>query len=107
MPDYIGKADCLQCDREGDVYTDRNGMAYMNCGPCGCRILQRTQRGNARFLAGVRRDAESDDGEKPAAPAPAPAVDAPPAPPANSGKTPEKKPKPSGFLSNSIFAGAR
>lgn len=52
---YIGKCECQQCGHEVDVYTNRSAMAYYNCGPCGVRVQQKTQRGNARFLQGVRK----------------------------------------------------
>lgn len=63
---YIGKCECQQCGHEVDVYTNRSAMAYYNCGPCGVRVQQKTQRGNARFMQGVRKFDVPDEPETPA-----------------------------------------
>jgi hypothetical protein len=97
MPRYLGKCDCQQCGREADAYENAASMAYYNCGPCGVRVQQKSARGNALFMKGVRRDAEPDDNEnsreKPEIHAVVPAV-----------KSPEKPAK-RGLLANTIFGG--
>lgn len=95
MSGYIGKSDCQQCGREVDVYENRAGMAYYNCGPCGVRVQQRTQRGHASFMHGVRREVEPE--------APASKTPENPAPPAPE-KSPEKPAK-RGLMRNTIFGG--
>jgi hypothetical protein len=79
MP-YVGKIECYQCDHEVDVYTNVSGMAYYNCGPCGFRAQQKTQRGNDRFLTRVRKYSEPDDSPAPAAQNPAKTGPVSPAP---------------------------
>lgn len=98
MP-YIGKCECQQpfCGREVDVYENRAGMAYYNCGPCGVRVQQKTARGNAQFMATVRREAAdeapADAGNSREIAEPKPAEKAP------------AKPAKRGILASSIFGG--
>jgi hypothetical protein len=103
MAKFEGRGKCDCCKRGVDVYSDKNGMAYYNCGPCGFRGLHRARRTSDSVLAGLERDATPEDGgapaPKPAAPAPAPR----PAAPAPSPNTPPAPPAPpakrGGFLS--------
>lgn len=95
---YIGKTECQQCGHEVDVYTNRSAMAYYNCGPCGVRVQQKTQRGNDKFLKTVRRY-EAPEEQEPPAPAQKPAS-APPAPVA-----PPQNTKPAAKPRNGIFGG--
>lgn len=107
MAKFEGRGKCDCCKKGVDVYSDRSGMAYYNCGPCGFRGLHRSRRTSDAVLAGLDREAEADDGAPPAPPAdpvgvlpvarpaarPPAATKAPPAP------TPPAPKKP-GFLSN-------
>lgn len=103
MPKFEGRGHCAHCKRGVDVYSDKNGMAYFNCGPCGARVLHRNRRTSDAVLAGLERDATPEDGApppKPAAPPAAPPrVPAPaPAPSVTPPPTPTKKP--GGILAN-------
>ena len=101
MAKFEGRGACDCCERGVDVYSDKNGMAYYNCGPCGFRGLHRNRRTSDGVLAKLERDATPEDGAgppvtvplpvKPAAAPPAPKQVPTPAPPA---------PKAGGFLSN-------
>ena len=97
MATYVGKCNCAICGEPAQVYTDRAGMAYYRCGPCGAHLRQTKATKNRKFLESVDRHIDDDDApeisrekqEIPAAPAPV--------------TTPEKtgdKPK-----RNSIFMG--
>ena len=105
MAKFEGRGECDCCKARGrksavDVYSDKNGMAYYNCGPCRVRVVHRDRRESDALLARIDRHAEPDDGiapvptpapipVKPTPPrvsAPAPVVPpAPPAPPKKSG----------------------
>lgn len=88
MAKFEGRGACDCCKKGVDVYSDKGGLAYYNCGPCGVRVLHRNRRTSDALLGRIDREAEQDDAPAPgAAPARAPT---PPAPPA---------PKKSGFLS--------
>lgn len=89
MAKFEGRGACDCCKKGVDVYSDKGGLAYYNCGPCGVRVLHRNRRTSDALLARIDREAEQDDGP---APAPGAAPRAPAGPPA-----PPKKP---GFLSN-------
>lgn len=97
-----GKCDRACCGAAVDVYSDKNGMAYYNCGPCGVRMLHKKRTASERFLSEIDRHAEADDG----APPPAPPAAAAPAPARTkaSEQAPRQQPAPSprkgGFLSN-------
>ena len=79
MAKFEGRGACDCCKKGVDVFTDRNGMAYYNCGPCGFRGLHRMRKTSDAVLARLDRDVEQDGGP-PAPPAAAPATSAPPAP---------------------------
>lgn len=91
MATYVGKCTCQQCGDPVQVYTDKAGMAYYRCGPCGVHVRQTKATKNRRFLEAVERHVDEDDAagnpekkpEIPAAPAPSPA-------PENPGKKPKK-----------------
>jgi hypothetical protein len=109
MAKFEGRGKCACCEQRGritlvDVYSDKNGLAYYNCGPCRVRVVHRDRRASAECLANIDRHAVPDDSPpvppvRPA-PGPAPAPAAPPAPAPEPPK-PEEKPKaaPKGFLS--------
>ncbi len=106
MATFEGRGDCDCCGKGVDVYTDKAGKAYYNCGPCGVRVLHRSARTTAAVLAKLDRDTEPDGGAPvtppaPARPEPSPApraaVVAPPAPPKST--PPAPAPKKTGFLS--------
>ncbi|MGX0524249.1 DNA-directed RNA polymerase subunit RPC12/RpoP [Ralstonia pickettii] len=40
MATYVGQCACQQCGDPVQVYTDRAGMAYYRCGPCGAHVRQ-------------------------------------------------------------------
>jgi len=97
MAAFEGRGACAHCKKGVDVYSDKNGLAYYNCGPCGFRGIHRNRRTSDAVLAGLERDATPEDAGPPKpAPSPAPAPrstnPAPVVPPA-----PPKKP--GGFLS--------
>jgi hypothetical protein len=109
MAKFEGRGQCDSCKRGVDVHSNKNGLAYYNCGPCGFRGQHMNRRTSDAVLAKLDRSAIEDGGPAPAKPAPAAAKPAnppaaapgvpppkpnPPAPPAD--PTP---PKP-GFLSN-------
>jgi predicted nucleic acid-binding Zn-ribbon protein len=105
MAKFEGRGVCYCCTKGVDVYSDRNGMAYFNCGPCGVRVLHRNKRTSDAMLSRLDRDAEPDDGAPAVAALPAAAPEperrqaARPAAPApvQQQKPPAKK---TGFLSN-------
>ncbi|MBN3734651.1 hypothetical protein [Burkholderia sp. Tr-20390] len=78
-------------------------MGYYNCGPCGFRAIQKTERGNRLFLERVRRDPEPEEVPKVAPENPANPSDS------QKPKQPEPvvKKRPAGLLQNSIFSGVR
>ncbi|KVD19184.1 hypothetical protein WI80_33355 [Burkholderia ubonensis] len=105
MP-YIGKTECHQCEREVDAHVNVSGMGYYNCGPCGFRAQQKTERGNRMFMERVRRDPDpdavtkgADTGEE----TPAISRESQNPKPAAS----EAKKRAGGLLNNSIFGGTR
>lgn len=115
MAKFEGRGACDCCERGVDVFSDKNGMAYYNCGPCGFRGQHRMRRTSDGVLAGLDRAAESEEGAKapptvPPAPdvpsAPAVRVAPPPGPPKPKPATPAPEPvappakKAGGFLSN-------
>jgi hypothetical protein len=104
MAKFEGRGKCACCEQAGktsmvDVYSDKNGLAYYNCGPCRVRIVHRDRRASEALLARIDRHAE-EDGAAPPAPAPLPVkpAAAPPAP--KPVQTPPPAPKAGGFLSN-------
>lgn len=100
MAKFEGRGKCDCCKRGVDVYTDKNGMAYYNCGPCGVRVLHRARRTSDAVLAGLERDATPEDGGAPPAPTPIPVKQPsqPPAPRQNN-TPPPPPPAGGGFLS--------
>lgn len=101
MAKFEGRGKCDRCKRGIDVYSDKNGMAYYNCGPCGFRGLDRNRRTSDAFLATLDRDAEEDGGNP--APTPAPIPVAKPSPKTNPAPNPDPQPpapKRAGFLDN-------
>jgi predicted nucleic acid-binding Zn ribbon protein len=101
MPRYLGKCDCQQCGREADAYENTAGMAYYNCGPCGVRVQQKSARGNALFMKGVRPDTEPDDGREPAAESRESREIPEPKPAAQTAQKPVKR----GLMGGTIFGG--
>lgn len=79
MAEFKGRGACDCCEKAVDVYADKNGMAYYNCGPCGFRGLHRNRRTSDAVIARLDRGAEPEDGP-PAPPAAAPVASTPPAP---------------------------
>jgi DNA-directed RNA polymerase subunit RPC12/RpoP len=105
MPKFEGRGHCAHCKRGVDVYSDKNGMAYFNCGPCGARVLHRNRRTSDAVLAGLERDATPEDGQAPTpAPAPIPVKPTPPRVSAPASAVPPAPPaplkKPGGLLAN-------
>lgn len=102
MAKFEGRGACDCCKAGVDVYSDKNGLAYYNCGPCGVRLLHRKARTSAAFIARIDRHAEPDDGTPPAALPVAPPAAAPAAAPVAPGRNapPPPKQKKAGFLSN-------
>jgi hypothetical protein len=86
-----------------DYYSDKNGMAYYNCGPCSFRGLVRSKVESDKDFARLDREAE-EDGAAPPAPTPIPVKPAgvSPAPKANQNPAPPAPPAPkrAGFLDN-------
>lgn len=107
MAKFEGRGACNCCGKSVDVYSDKGGLAYYNCGPCGVRVLHKNRRTSDAFLSRLDREAEPEEGpvEPPAAkpaPAPSPAPRVAVAPPAVPPKvTPPPAPaKRASFLSN-------
>jgi DNA-directed RNA polymerase subunit RPC12/RpoP len=104
MATFEGRGACAHCKKGVDVYSDKNGLAYYNCGPCGFRGLHRNRRTSDTLLAGLQRDATPEDGGAPPAPTPIPVKPAgvSPAPKANQNPAPPAPPAPkrAGFLDN-------
>ncbi|MBT2180500.1 hypothetical protein KKP06_22040 [Ralstonia pickettii] len=63
MAAYVGKCTCQQCGDPVQVYTDKAGMAYYRCGPCGVHVRQTKQTKNRRFLEAVERHVDEDDAD--------------------------------------------
>ncbi|WP_196786495.1 hypothetical protein [Burkholderia territorii] len=78
-------------------------MGYYNCGPCGFRAQQKTERGNRVFLERVRRDPETEEAPEPGEQKPAISRDSQ----TTRQAAPEAKKRPAGLLQNSIFGGVR
>lgn len=112
-PTFEGCGKCDRCKKKVDVYSNINGLAYYNCGPCGFRGQDRVRKTSDAFLAGLDREAEADDGPpaatQPAAPPPKPVLKQ--APKAALKKEPavvpdETKPEPKksgGFFANLVL----
>lgn len=101
MAKFEGRGTCDCCERGVDVYSDKNGMAYYNCGPCGFRGLHRNRRTSDGVLAGLQRDATPEDGAAPPVPVPLPVKPAAaPAAPKPNNTPPPPQPKRTGFLDN-------
>jgi hypothetical protein len=105
MAKFEGRGKCACCEQVGktsmvDVYSDKNGLAYYNCGPCRVRIVHRDRRASDHLLGRIDRHAEEDGG---APPAPSPIPVKPPAPPAprqDNTPPPPAPPKRAGFFDN-------
>lgn len=77
MASYVGQCACQQCGDPVQVYTDKAGMAYYRCGPCGVHVRQTKPTKNRRFLESITHHVDEDDAaenssetlEIPAAPA--------------------------------------
>lgn len=85
MAKFEGRGACDCCKSRGrttlvDVYSDKNGLAYYNCGPCRVRVTHRDRRASAECLANIDRHAVPEDSPVPA-PAERPAQAVPPTPP--------------------------
>lgn len=105
MPKFEGRGHCAHCKRGVDVYSDKNGMAYYNCGPCGTRVLHRNRRTSDAVLAGLERDATPEDAPAPVpVPTPIPVKPAPPRVPAPAPVAPPEPlappKKPGGLFAN-------
>jgi DNA-directed RNA polymerase subunit RPC12/RpoP len=94
-----GKCDRAKCGKPVDVYSDKNGLAYYNCGPCGFRGIHRMRKTSEQDLATLDREAEEDGGAPPA-PAPIPVKPAPAPAPRPDNTPPPPAPRRSGFLDN-------
>jgi hypothetical protein len=60
MATYQGKCKCYQCGKPANVYTDKNGLAYYKCGPCGIFPRQTVMRHSQAFLATIEHDADEE-----------------------------------------------
>ncbi|MBX3880390.1 MAG: hypothetical protein QM625_22680 [Ralstonia sp.] len=92
MATYVGQCACQQCGDPVQVYTDRAGMAYYRCGPCGAHVRQTKPTKNRRFLESIERHVDEDDAA--ANPGKTPESAAPPAPavtPEKPSETPKKR----------------
>jgi DNA-directed RNA polymerase subunit RPC12/RpoP len=101
MAKFEGRGHCAHCKRGVDVYSDKNGLAYYKCGPCGTKIMHQGRRESDKVLAGLERDATPEDAPapKPAPPAPRPpAPVVPPVPPVP--VPPAQTKKPGGLFAN-------
>jgi hypothetical protein len=56
MANYEGSSCCHHCKKPVDVYTDKNGLPYYKCGPCGFFPRFSTMRTGQAFLGTVKRD---------------------------------------------------
>ncbi len=107
MAEFKGRGACNCCGKAVDVYANKNGMAYYNCGPCGFRGQHMNRRTSDAAIARLDAEGTPDDGP-PAPPAAAPVTSAAPAPkkapaPAPALAKPSPAPTPArkpGFLSN-------
>ena len=88
MAKYAGRGACSCCKAPVEVYTDRNGLAYYKCGPCGVKLTHSKPQKSHAFIATIDRHADEDE-----APAPVKEGASPPVPAAvleNSGKPASK-----------------
>lgn len=105
MAKFEGRGKCNCCQRGVDYYSDKNGLAYYNCGPCGFRGLHRMRKTSDGVLARLEREVTPEDAPAPPAPKPAPVAQPRPAvqPPKEPDPAPIVNPPPpaktgSGFL---------
>ena len=100
MAKFEGRGKCHRCERGVDYYSDKNGMAYYNCGPCSFRGLVRSKVESDKDFARLDREAE-EDGAAPPVPVPLPVKPAAaPAVPKPNNAPPPPPPKRAGFLDN-------
>lgn len=50
MAKYQGKGFCDNCGSDTHVYTDKNGLAYYKCGPCGFKGTHSLMRVSQAFI---------------------------------------------------------
>jgi hypothetical protein len=100
MP-YIGKGDCDHCGKDVEVKTDKNGMAYYKCGPCGFEGWHSKMTSSQKFLAEVRRDTEPEGGSEP----PEISRESQEIPERKPAAQDQQKPKKRGLMDNTIFGG--
>jgi hypothetical protein len=88
MATYQGTCACHICGTIAHVFTNRNGLAYHKCGPCGVKVEHFNMRTSQKFLKTITPHIDPDA--------------EPPAKPVNPGKSPEPiepaKPKKAGFF---------
>ncbi|WP_151446745.1 hypothetical protein [Lacisediminimonas profundi] len=74
MAKYEGGCSCQNCGKKADVYTDKNGLAYYKCGPCGFFPKFSNMRHSQAFLQGkVERDEPAQNTPPPEGAIPVPA----------------------------------
>lgn len=56
MANYEGSSSCHHCKKPVDVYSDKNGLPYYKCGPCGFFPRFSTMRTGQAFLGTIKRD---------------------------------------------------
>lgn len=87
MAAFEGRGKCACCAAQVDVYSDKNGLAYYKCGPCGVKVTHSKAAKSGAFLGAIDRHADQD--EKPPA-AKTEAKKPPAVPPVTTEKTQEK-----------------